>query len=730
MPVLRGYQERACNWLKTKRRGIVQIPAGGGKCLGKGTPVLKFSGEICAVENIRVGDELMGPDSTPRRVTSITRGTEPLYRVDPVKGDSYVVNESHILSLKVSGLHPGEKISGCGQRASNGEVMNICVRDLLRANKHQRMRLKGWRTGVEFRERRLNKDVPPYLLGMWLGDGNSNGCGFSTMDEEIVTVLAWHALQSGLILRKSINLGKCPMYFLTIGSKKGKAKSNIFRDGLAKIGVLNNKHIPHAYLTSSMSDRLDLLAGIMDTDGCKAKTGFDYISKLECLADGVCFLARSLGLAAYKTRCNKSCSYNGTKFVGEYFRVYISGDCSIVPCRIPRKRTGPRNQKKSVLVTGIKITPIGVGEYFGFELSGPDRLFLLGDFTVTHNTIVASEACRRVTGVRDFMPSIVWMANTVEQCAQARIAIKATGADKTNSFVVGCPTSTEVIFAAATCDLIIVDEAHHSPAPTWRAVIESAKNARWAFSATPFCGDEERDASMRELFGDAYFFVGREELVDAGNLANGRVIMVEVSNDTALSGKIESQARATAAVQSKRFRGCDPVELLQRARWTLCARYGIAENEERNALIVELAHRHLHESTLILVQQVEHGKALSECIPFSVVCHSGMGKRKRREAIEGFRDGSVKHMIATSLADEGLDVPRASVLILASAGRSAGKLEQRTGRVLRAFEEKGEGLIYDFQDSAHFMLRAQSNARRKVYAALGYSVSEMGGVTV
>lgn len=341
-------------------------------------------------------------------------------------------------------------------------------------------------------------------------------------------------------------------------------------------------------------------------------------------------------------------------------------------------------------------------------------------------TVCAAEACRRVTGVRGWSPLVVWMANTVEQCQQAKAAIGATGADLVNNFVVGCPSSSEVIEAAKVCHLLIVDECHHSPAPTWRAVIESAKNARWAFSATPFCGDEERDAAMRELFGDSLFVVGRDELLKAGNLANGRVIMVEASNDSALSGKIESQARATAAVQSKRFRGCDPVELLQRARWTLCARYGIAENEERNALIVALAHRHLHESTLILVQQVEHGKALAGCIPFSVVCHSGMGKKNRREAIEGFRDGSVKHLIATSLADEGLDVPRASVLILASAGRSAGKLEQRTGRVLRSFEEKGEGLIYDFQDSAHFMLRAQSNARRKVYASLGYSVMSFG----
>lgn len=102
---LRPYQAQGVEAIrasfKAKNRAVLYVlPTGGGKCLGAGTPVLMFDGSVKAVENIVIGDLLMGPDSLPRAVLSLASGNEMLYRVTPIKGDSYVVNESHILSLK------------------------------------------------------------------------------------------------------------------------------------------------------------------------------------------------------------------------------------------------------------------------------------------------------------------------------------------------------------------------------------------------------------------------------------------------------------------------------------------------------------------------------------------------------------------------------------------------------------------------------------------------------
>ena len=87
--------------------GILEVPCGRGKCLGKNTPVLMFDGTIKMVQDIVVGNVLMGDDSTPRNVLSLARGRETMYKIkdlsSPNMDVSYTVNASHILSLREPG---------------------------------------------------------------------------------------------------------------------------------------------------------------------------------------------------------------------------------------------------------------------------------------------------------------------------------------------------------------------------------------------------------------------------------------------------------------------------------------------------------------------------------------------------------------------------------------------------------------------------------------------------
>ena len=83
--------------------GVISVACAGGKCLAKGTKIMMFNGYIEVVENLQVGDRIMGDDGTPRIIQSLGRGRECMYNVKEV-GDSecradYTVNESHILSL-------------------------------------------------------------------------------------------------------------------------------------------------------------------------------------------------------------------------------------------------------------------------------------------------------------------------------------------------------------------------------------------------------------------------------------------------------------------------------------------------------------------------------------------------------------------------------------------------------------------------------------------------------
>ena len=357
------------------------IRVGGGKCLGRGTLVLMFDGSIKAVEQIVAGDVLMGPDSGPRYVKTTCTGREPLYRIVPVKGEPYVVNESHILSVKQtkqSSSHTAPCMRG-------GRVRNLTVKEFLAESERFRANWKGYRVGVEFEA----KEVPePYMLGVWLGDGSSNTFDITTADPEIVAEIHAFAARYALHIRVSTQEGNASYtYHLSNGPKAaGRKKKSIVAQWLQHENVLNNKHVPEAYKINSRHVRLEVLAGLLDSDGSLDRSGYDYISISERLADDVCFLARSLGLAAYKRMTRKECVNNGVW--GTYYRVSISGDTSCIPCRIARKKASVRRQKKSVLMTGIRAEPIGEGDFFGFELDGVDRLFLLGDFTVTHNTLL------------------------------------------------------------------------------------------------------------------------------------------------------------------------------------------------------------------------------------------------------------------------------------------------------------------------------------------------------
>ena len=70
-----------------------------GKCFQKGTKILMYSGKIKNVENIQVGDMLMGDDSTPRNVITLGTGEDIMYEIKNIIGEKYVVNSQHILCL-------------------------------------------------------------------------------------------------------------------------------------------------------------------------------------------------------------------------------------------------------------------------------------------------------------------------------------------------------------------------------------------------------------------------------------------------------------------------------------------------------------------------------------------------------------------------------------------------------------------------------------------------------
>jgi superfamily II DNA or RNA helicase len=341
-------------------------------------------------------------------------------------------------------------------------------------------------------------------------------------------------------------------------------------------------------------------------------------------------------------------------------------------------------------------------------------------------TIIAAAAIAMVISSRkrDIKPRIYWLANTVEQVQQAQAALALFPEIAENAEItVGCAGGR---MFPADADLLVVDECHHGPADTWDAIISAAPKARWGLTATPDHPDPDRRARFSELFGGNIFKVSRETLIEQGHLLSAEVRYLD-DTDPGIGEAIEAESEAE--IQRMRIKWpflfsseSSIKEQSNRVRWRFAHEIGIVENVRRNAAAVSSAVRHVADSVLVLVNSVDHGRHLASQIPGAEVCHSGLTRNRRRLVIDLFREGQVPCLVATSLADEGLDVPRANVLILASAGRSATKLEQRAGRVLRPYPGQDKGLIYDFTDTGHPMLAAQSRARRRVFVKLGYRI--------
>lgn len=362
--------------LEPGEMGTIIASAG---CHTKGTDILMYDGSTKKVEDVLVGDLLMGPDSTPRSVLKLSQGTSKMYKIIPVKGDPFVVNEDHVLSLQVY------------KRGGKFDIENITVKNYIEkinTLKSYKKDAKLYRSSEIIFENNILKynaklKIDSYFLGLMIGDGSfcNGNISFCSQDDELINYIKKESLnfdKTYKIYEKKNNKASS----LNITYKQG-VKSKLAKE-LSDLGFYSargyktkDKFIPFGYKTSSVNDRRKLLAGLIDSDGYLHNNMYEICTKFKKLSEDILFVARSLGLAAY---CSDKIINNK-----KYYRITISGDCYKIPCRLERKKASPRKQIKSVLRTGFSVEEVGVGEYFGFTVD-KDHLYVMGDFTVTHNS--------------------------------------------------------------------------------------------------------------------------------------------------------------------------------------------------------------------------------------------------------------------------------------------------------------------------------------------------------
>lgn len=701
---LRPYQQNLKDglyrsWQAGHRNVCLVSPTGSGKCLGYDTPILMANGDIKPVQDVVVGDTLASPTGGVRKVISLARGREKMYKVTPRKGDSYVVNASHLLSLKKTSVPYTVKLAD-GQRIPPSQT-HVVIRadDFHASSKTARHVLKGWRSAVHHFSAPLPLLIPPYVVGAWIGDGTKRNGIVALAKPDGPVVQAWLSWGKSIGCDHSVDYDSsgCPTWKLTHPRWRHNPGLSLLRD----IDAFDSwPNIPKYYRTASFADRAELLAGILDTDGAVSGGGWDFIAKHRQTSEDVAFVARSLGLAAYVSECTKGIKASG--FAGTYYRVSISGDASIVPCRA--KIPPLRKINKDPLVTGVIVEPAGEGDYYGFELDG-DRLFMLGDFTVTHNTVVmASIASEQTTpGV-----AIAHRTELVGQIslAMARMGIEHNiiGSSSTVRFCIGQHVvelgrkfyNPNALVTVGSVDTIkarakklhqwsqqqtwwMVDESHHLLAGNkWGGAVEMMPRARGVgVTATPVRADRKSlHADQGGVFHDMIVGPSMRELINQGSLCDYRIFAPPQSitmseEDIGASGDYKATSLRAKAHKS-RVVGDVVGHYLKLARGLRGITF-----------------------TVDVEQAVELAAAFNDAGVPAIAVSAKTNDTVRAEAIRKFREGKVLQLVNVDLFGEGFDVPAVEVVSMARPTMSYGLYVQQFGRALRTLQGKSHGIIID-----------------------------------
>lgn len=371
------YKEKQIGWFTSKSLTTNQFI----------DSVLLFDGSIKSILDVDKGDELMGHNSKPVLVIDTTYVEETGYQISLTNGDFFhlPLNGKMVMSLPKSKKRLTSKTRNKLIEFDNDKCI-ISVKDFLTLASQKR-ELSCLYLGVCFNDTQVCCD--PLLLGLWLGDGDSNNPTIFTNsdDVEIISYLDQHAKNMNLFLdKKECSSPNVHGYRFSVKENLICKDENPFCLFLKKYNLIKNKHIPDDFIFTSRENRLRLLAGLIDTDGTfnKQSKNFTICLAMKQLLKDTQYLCRSLGFrVCYYKRLGSWADKNGMH-ESIHYTVTINGPhLEEIPCLLPRKQAqknekkfAPRYRIEDIHKTNIKTVKIRTLD---------DSPFLLSNFMVGIN---------------------------------------------------------------------------------------------------------------------------------------------------------------------------------------------------------------------------------------------------------------------------------------------------------------------------------------------------------
>jgi superfamily II DNA or RNA helicase len=448
--------------------------------------------------------------------------------------------------------------------------------------------------------------------------------------------------------------------------------------------IKSNHSLMCSYITqfklSSMNNRALFMVGALSN--AKFVENYGYILTIvnRKLANNILWISRSLGLNAKLVTVND-----------------INDQHDIIHIKTPDPIRVSTSLHNVVSLTGFSIESIGDGNYYGFELSD-DRLFLLGDFIVTHNTVLFSHIDKKLREQGESRPTLV-IAHRDELLDQAAEKFEKVSPDVSISKEKAKlrATNSNIVLASIQSigrsgsdrlndydfGLIIVDECHHAQADSYKTALTrlgafDGDRLLLGVTATPVRMDRKQlhTASGAIFEEEIYRYTMRQAMKD-GWICPIRGYQVEtfidISKVSVKAGDFNEKELENIVVGSNRN------DIIYENWKKICP--------TRKTLVFCISRAHAEEVYAFMKQKgVRVGCVFDD-------------SKDRKAIVEDFRIGNLQMLVNVRIATEGWDVPDIGCIIQASPTLSWPLYVQEIGRGTRIYPGKTDLIVIDVVDN-------------------------------
>ncbi len=393
------------NGLQAGQMIVIAARPGVGKALALDTAVATPSGWT-TMGQIAVGQQVLGADGRPTTVVAATEvmTDRPCYEVHFSDGSMLVADAQHqwLTDTRASRRAAQEaRVRGTSPRVTAGVRTTEELAGTVRCATADGRLNHSVRTAQPLDLPEADLLVPPYTLGVWLGDGTSAAAQYTSDDPEIAAYIE----AEGLVVtrttsdrRYSIGLPPRPPVAARPLERcqDGRDAHGTVRGLLRSLGVLGEKHVPLAYLRASVAQRRALLAGLLDTDGTVAPNGVvQFAVTSQRLAEGVRELIESLG---HRVGMSRKPVRGRTEASSVCFTLTFSTDDAVF-CLERKKLMHKERGARTFTSRGVRfiteVRPIASVPVRCIQVAAADHLFLAGKaFIPTHNSTLGLDIAR------------------------------------------------------------------------------------------------------------------------------------------------------------------------------------------------------------------------------------------------------------------------------------------------------------------------------------------------